>query len=72
MQLLGIRHAGGQWSWVLRGADGTPLAQSARTFSSYALSMSDAACVCDHLQAAEIEGSDYIPIAPLRGMRRER
>ncbi|MGJ7546640.1 hypothetical protein [Variovorax sp. LT1R16] len=72
MQLLGIRTAGGQWSWVLRSADGAQVIQSTRTFSSYVLSMIDASCVCDHLQTAQVECADYIAIPALRGMQRDR
>lgn len=67
MELRGIRTAGGRWSWILCGADGATVVQSTRTFRSYALCMIDASCVCDHLQTAEIEGIDYLPILPLRG-----
>jgi len=70
MQLLGVRVAGGQWSWVLRGADGATAVQSTRTFKSYALSMIDAASVCNHLQTAWIEGADYIVIPAPRARHR--
>lgn len=66
MQLHGIRTTGGRWSWVLRGADGTTLLQSPRTFGAYALSMIDAANVLDHLQTAPIEGADCVVIPPPR------
>lgn len=72
MQLLGIRTAGGDWSWCLRGPDGATVVQRTRTFSSYALCMTDASCVCDHLQTAEIDGADDLPMLPMRGGPRDR
>ena len=66
MQLHGIRLAGGRWSWALRGADGTTLLQSPRSFGAYALSMIDAANVLHHLQTARIEGADCVAIPPPR------
>ena len=67
MELLGIRTAGGHWSWILRDVHGATVVRSTRTFTSYALCMIDASCACSHLQTAEIECSDYLPILPLRG-----
>lgn len=72
MQLLGIRTTQGGWSWILRGADGATMVQSTGNFGSYALAMIDASCVYGHLQVAEIECSDILPMLPLGGGPRER
>lgn len=72
MHWLGVRTAQGDWTWVLRGADGAAVAHSTRSFGSEAQALSDAAVVRKQLQSARIESADFLPIAPLRTAQGDR